>query len=162
MNADIQRKLGAPSRLEMSEPLTTSERIADNAARVVGSWRFIIIQTILVAIWIAFNAWELGLGHFDVYPFVLLNLMFSVQAAYTGPILLLASNRQATKDRAMALRDDEELGVIFRLQQEQMEILSLLRDAQDKHTQILEMLRHSSAGVGTTRSAEVNAAKPLE
>ncbi len=73
--------------------------------------------------------------------------MFSVQAAYTGPILLLASNRQATKDRAMALRDDEELGVIFRLQQEQMEILSLLRDAQDKHTLILEMLRHPNDGV---------------
>jgi uncharacterized membrane protein len=137
-----------PSRVEMSEPLTAGERIADNAARV-GSWRFIIIQTILVAIWIAFNVWELGLGHYDPFPFVLLNLMFSVQAAYTGPILLLASNRQATKDRAMALRDDEELGVIFRLQQEQMEILSLLRDAQDKHTELLEMLRHKNgAGRG--------------
>ncbi len=104
--------MSTPSRVEVIEPLTTGERIADHAARVVGSWRFIIIQTILVAIWIVFNVWEIGLGHFDIYPFVLLNLMFSVQAAYTGPILLLASNRQATKDRAMALRDDEELGVI--------------------------------------------------
>jgi len=68
--------------------------------------------------------------------------MFSVQAAYTGPILLLASNRQTTIDRAMAQRDDEELGVINKLQQEQMEILSLLKDAQDKHTEILEVLRH--------------------
>ena len=136
------------TRVQMSEPLTLGERVADSAAGVVGSWRFIIIQTILVAIWIGFNAWELGLGHFDPFPFVLLNLMFSVQAAYTGPILLLASNRQATKDRAMALRDDEELGVIFRLQHEQMEILSLLRDAQAKHTEILEMLRHATGGVG--------------
>ena len=143
--------LSTPSRVEMSEPLTTGERIADNAARVVGSWKFIIIQTILVAIWISFNVWELGLGHFDVYPFVLLNLMFSVQAAYTGPILLLASNRQATKDRAMALRDDEELGVIFRLQHEQMEILSLVRDGQDKHTEILEMLRRTN-GAGRGQS----------
>jgi len=134
--------VSAPSRLEMSEPLTIGERIADNAARVVGSWHFIIIQTILVMIWIVFNVWELGFGHFDVYPFVLLNLMFSVQAAYTGPILLLASNRQSTKDRAMAWRDDEELGVIYRLQHEQMEILSLVKDAQEKHTEILEMLRH--------------------
>jgi uncharacterized membrane protein len=141
MEMDPYAAMSTPSRVEITEPLTAGERIADNAARVVGSWKFIIIQTILVAIWIAFNVWELGLGHFDVYPFVLLNLMFSVQAAYTGPILLLASNRQATKDRAMALRDDEELGIIFRLQQEQMEILSLLSDAQDKHTQILEMLR---------------------
>ena len=103
---------------------------------------------------ITFNAWELGFGHFDVFPFVLLNLMFSVQAAYTGPILLLASNRQATKDRAMALRDDEELGVIFRLQHEQMEILSLLRDSQGKHTEILEMLRHATGGLGK-QSGEV-------
>src|SRR6266851_8997841 len=146
----LQTQVNMPTRAEMSEPISVGERIADSAARVVGSWRFIIVQTILVAIWILFNIWELGLGRFDPFPFVLLNLLFSVQAAYTGPILLLASNRQATKDRAMALRDDEELGVIFRLQQEQMEILSLLRDAQDKHTLILEMLRHPNDGARTS------------
>ena len=70
--------------------------------------------------------------------------MFSVQAAYTGPILLLASNRQAAKDRAMAQRDDEELGVIYRLQREQMEMLTLLRDSQGRHTEILEILRQKS------------------
>jgi uncharacterized membrane protein len=129
------------TRVQMSEPLTLGERVADSAAGVVGSWRFIIIQSILVVIWIGFNAWELGFGHFDPFPFVLLNLMFSVQAAYTGPILLLASNRQAATDRAMASRDDEELGVIFKLQHEQMEILTLLQDSQDKHTEILELLR---------------------
>src|SRR5258708_3719899 len=128
--------------MKLHEPVTLGERGADNAASLVGSWRFIIIQTILVMIWIAFNVWELGFGHYDPYPFVLLNLMFSVQAAYTGPILLLAGNRQAGKDRAIAQRDDQELGVIYRLQQEQMQILALLKDAQDKHTQILEMLRH--------------------
>src|SRR5436853_1636188 len=132
------------SRVEMNEPVTLGERIADAAAGVVGSWRFIIIQSILVALWIAFNVWELGVGHFDPFPYVLLNLMFSVQAAYTGPILLLANNRQATKDRALAQRDDEELGVIFRLQQEQMEILSLLRGAQAKHAEILEIVRHQT------------------
>jgi uncharacterized membrane protein len=129
------------TRLEMSEPLTVGERIADHAAALVGSWRFIIIQTILVAIWVVLNivAWD---HKWDPYPFILLNLMFSVQAAYTGPILLLASNRQAATDRAMAQRDDDELAVIYGLQQEQMEILSLLKDAQDKHTEILEVLRH--------------------
>jgi uncharacterized membrane protein len=136
------------TRVQMSEPLTLGERVADSAAGVVGSWRFIIIQTILVAIWISFNAWELGLGHFDPFPFVLLNLMFSVQAAYTGPILLLASNRQAATDRAMASRDDEELGVIFKLQHEQMEILMLLQDSQEKHTEILELLRTAQNSSG--------------
>jgi len=129
------------TRVQMSEPLTLGERVADSAAGIVGSWRFIIIQSILVAIWVGFNVWELGFGHFDPFPFVLLNLMFSVQAAYTGPILLLASNRQAATDRAMASRDDEELGVIFKLQHEQMQILMLLQDSQDKHTEILELLR---------------------
>src|SRR5436853_4641948 len=129
------------SRVEMNEPLTRGERIADAAAGVVGSWRFIITQSILVVIWIAVNVWELGIGHFDIFPFVLLNLMFSVQAAYTGPILLLASNRQAAKDRAIAWRDDEELGVIYKLQHEQMQILNLVTDAQEKHTEILELLR---------------------
>src|SRR5438067_9941300 len=136
------------TRVQMSEPLTLGERVADSAAGVFGSWRFIIIQTILVAIWIGFNAWELGLGHFDPFPFVLLNLMFSVQAAYTGPILLLASNRQAATDRAMASRDDEELGVIFKLQHEQMEILTLLQDSQEKHTEILELLRTAQNSSG--------------
>jgi uncharacterized membrane protein len=132
------------TRVEMSEPVTLGERIADSAAGVVGSWRFIIIQSILVAIWISFNIWQLGLGHFDPFPFVLLNLMFSVQAAYTGPILLLASNRQAEKDRAMAKRDDEELGIIYKLQHEQMEVLAILRDSQNKHTEILEILRRNA------------------
>jgi uncharacterized membrane protein len=130
------------TRLEMSQPLTVGERIADNAAALVGSWRFIIIQSILVAIWVILNiiAWDY---EWDQYPFILLNLMFSVQAAYTGPILLLASNRQSARDRAMARRDDEDLAVIYKLQHEQMQILSLLKEAQDRHTEILEVLRNS-------------------
>jgi len=136
-----------PTRVEMHEPLTLGERIADAAASVVGSWRFIIIQSVLVAIWIVFNVVALSYK-FDPFPFVLLNLMFSVQAAYTGPILLLANNRQAAKDRAIAWRDDEELGVIYKLQQEQMQILSLLQDSQQKHTAILELLRQGRGATG--------------
>jgi uncharacterized membrane protein len=142
----------ALTRAEMHEPITIAERIADNAAAIVGSWRFIIIQSILVAIWIAFNIWALGLGHFDPFPFVLLNLMFSVQAAYTGPILLLASNRQAARDRAMAQRDDIELGIILQLQHEQLQILSMLKNGQDKQAEILEMLRELAPEIRTPRS----------
>jgi uncharacterized membrane protein len=130
------------SRLEISEPTNLGDRVADNTAAIIGSWRFIIVQTVLVVIWVILNvlAWDY---RWDPYPFILLNLMFSVQAAYTGPILLLASNRQAAKDREVARRDDDELGVIYKLQHEQMQILKLLKDAQDKHTQILEMLRQT-------------------
>ena len=139
------------TRLELNQPLTRGESIADAASALIGSWRFIIIQTILVIIWVVANflAWEFK---WDPYPFILLNLMFSVQAAYTGPILLLAGNRQAAKDRAIAQRDDEELGVIYRLQHEQMEILSLLKEAQEKDREILEMLRHSNIGGGKPQS----------
>ena len=150
-----QKRVRERSRVEMSEPLTVGERVADSAAGVIGSWRFIIIQTILVVIWVILNviAWDF---RWDVYPFVLLNLMFSVQAAYTGPILLLASNRQATKDRAMAQRDDEELGVIYKLQHEQMQILNLLQDAQEKHSQILEMVRRQNDARGTSQPRSWN------
>ncbi len=65
------------------------ERLAAAIAHHVGSWRFLIIQTVLVMIWIALNVFAVVSG-WDPYPFVLLNLLFSVQAAYTGPVLLLS------------------------------------------------------------------------
>jgi uncharacterized membrane protein len=77
---------------------TLGERIADKAAAGIGSWTFLIIQTIAVLCWLILNV--IGLTHhWDPFPFILLNLLFSVQAAYTGPVLLLAGNRQAQKDR---------------------------------------------------------------
>ena len=66
----------------------------------MGSWKFIVIQTILVAIWIAINVGFItGLIPYDPYPFILLNLAFSTQAAYAAPLILLASNRTAQGDR---------------------------------------------------------------
>lgn len=75
------------------------ERLADRAAAGIGSWRFLILQTIAVACWVGLNVVGL-VRRWDPFPFILLNLLFSVQAAYTGPVLLLAGNRQAQKDRA--------------------------------------------------------------
>ena len=77
---------------------TLGERIADAASAGIGSWRFLIIQTFLVALWVSLNIVGL-VSRWDPFPFILLNLLFSVQAAYTGPVLLLAGNRQAQKDR---------------------------------------------------------------
>jgi uncharacterized membrane protein len=77
---------------------TPGERIADAAAAGIGSWRFLIVQTIMVLLWVSLNAIGL-IRRWDPFPFILLNLLFSVQAAYTGPVLLLAGNRQAQKDR---------------------------------------------------------------
>lgn len=86
------------------EDLTVGQRVADSTARLLGSWPFIIGQTMLVTAWIVLNliAWA---RHWDPYPFILLNLMFSVQAAYAGPVLMMSQNRQAERDRYQAQSD---------------------------------------------------------
>jgi len=72
-------------------------RIADRVTGYLGSWRFIAIQTVIVGIWLAGNI--ILLFHFDPYPFILLNLAFSTQAAYAAPLILLAGNRSSLRDR---------------------------------------------------------------
>jgi uncharacterized membrane protein len=73
-------------------------RLANRVTGAMGSWRFIVIQTVLVAIWVSLNI--IGLvNRWDPYPFILLNLMFSVQAAYASPLILMAGNVAAARDR---------------------------------------------------------------
>lgn len=74
-------------------------RIADQLAAGMGSWPFIIIQSALLLVWVAINYYGLFVKRWDVYPFILLNLILSLQATYAGPIVLLAGNRQSQKDR---------------------------------------------------------------
>ena len=76
-----------------------SARIADLVTGFMGSWRFIIVQTAIVALWLAANIYLLT-KPFDPFPFILLNLAFSTQAAYAAPLILLAGNRAAAHDRA--------------------------------------------------------------
>jgi uncharacterized membrane protein len=76
------------------------ERIADQLAAGMGSWTFLIVQTVFMITWVGVNViWLLNKG-WDPYPFILLNLALSLQATYAGPIVLLAGNRQSAKDRA--------------------------------------------------------------
>jgi uncharacterized membrane protein len=79
---------------------------AETIARFLGTGRYLGIQTIMVVIWIALNVAVIAL-RFDPYPFILLNLMFSTQAAYAAPLILLAQNRQTERDRIQAERDRE-------------------------------------------------------
>lgn len=83
--------------------------VADKVANVVGSWPFIITQSILLTAWIAANVYFAlhpgALKAFDPYPFILLNLALSFQAAYTGPIVMMSQNRQSEKDRLVAQSD---------------------------------------------------------
>ncbi len=85
---------------------TRGERIADRVAAVMGSWRFIIIQSVLLACWVSLNVVAL-VKHWDPYPFILLNLMLSFQAAYAAPIIMMSQNRQADIDRNEANHDYE-------------------------------------------------------
>lgn len=76
---------------------------------VFGSWPFILIQTVLIIVWIGYNGYVavryLHGGVFDPYPFILLNLLFSTQAAYAAPLILLSQNRTAERDRVKAEHD---------------------------------------------------------
>lgn len=86
------------------ESLTASDRIADAVAGGMGSWRFIILQSIFVVIWMLLNVVGFVM-HWDVYPFILLNLIFSTQAAYAAPIIMMSQNRQSQRDRIQAQED---------------------------------------------------------
>ena len=89
-----------PVNVMHHEQATVGEQLADGIASFIGSWRFLIIQTLLVATWVTINTLQAtGRIYIDPYPYILLILAFSTQAAYTGPVLLLAGNRQAQKDR---------------------------------------------------------------
>jgi uncharacterized membrane protein len=89
---------------EHTETLTFGSRLADAVASGMGSWTFIVIQTVLVFLWMGLNI--VGyMYHWDVYPFILLNLVFSTQAAYAAPIIMMAQNRQNERDRMQAQAD---------------------------------------------------------
>ena len=79
-------------------------RFSEAIARTLGTARFLVAQSVVVGLWIAFNGVAAGL-RWDPYPFILLNLVFSTQAAYAAPLILLAQNRQADRDRAQAETD---------------------------------------------------------
>jgi len=86
------------------ETLHFGDHLADSVANNMGSWKFIIIQTILVVLWMGLNI--IGfIYHWDAYPFILLNLVFSTQAAYAAPIIMMAQNRQNERDRMHAQED---------------------------------------------------------
>jgi uncharacterized membrane protein len=83
---------------------TVGQRIADGVAKAMGSWSFIFFQTTVVVIWIGLNLYAYAY-RWDPYPFILLNLVFSTQASYAAPIIMMAQNRQADRDRAQAEAD---------------------------------------------------------
>ena len=86
--------------------MTTGHKIADGLANLMGSWPFIIGQTIIIILWITLNIFAY-VEQWDPYPFILLNLLFSTQAAYAAPIIMMSQNRQNERDRQHAEADFE-------------------------------------------------------
>jgi uncharacterized membrane protein len=102
----LHRLRGDRRKRKPLEPgeLTFGARIADSVAAMMGSWPFIIVQSVILVIWMVLNiaAW---VQHWDPYPFILLNLALSFQAAYAAPFIMMSQNRQAEIDRAAATHD---------------------------------------------------------
>jgi uncharacterized membrane protein len=111
---------------------------AEAFARFFGTPVFLVIQTIIVAIWIFVNV--VGLAHFDVYPFILLNLAFSLQAAYAAPLILLAQTRQADRDKGHTEADAQHREDIARSSAERQVSMTsqtaLLVDMLNQNTQL--------------------------
>jgi len=113
---------------------------AEAFARFFGTPRFLIAQTAIVAVWILVNV--VGLTTFDIYPFILLNLAFSLQAAYAAPLILLAQTRQADRDAAHVLADAEHREDLHRASEERQafaaEQTALLVNMVEQNTQLTE------------------------
>ncbi|HEX9943416.1 MAG TPA: DUF1003 domain-containing protein [Thermoanaerobaculia bacterium] len=118
-------------------------RKAERFARFFGTPTFLITQTLIVACWIALNVW--GITHFDRYPFILLNLAFSLQAAYAAPLILLAQTRQADRDKMMSEADAQHREALAAASLERQEI------ATRQQEQILTLLEQNTELTRITR-----------
>jgi uncharacterized membrane protein len=134
------------SRSTIHQPKTAGERIADTVVGAMGSWRFIIIQTVIVAFWVALNLVEVVFRPFDPYPFILLNLAFSTQAAYAAPLILMSSNRQAAKDEA---RDDLEAKEVEELHSMTTQIQEITLTQKDLMSDVHAIAKHLGVGLAT-------------
>ncbi len=128
-----------PVNIELETRAPIGARIADRVTGFLGSWRFIVVQTVIVAVWIAANVYLLS-KPFDPYPFVFLNLAFSTQAAYAAPLILLAGNRSAKRDRLTlehaAAEADIEDDQNRELLESNREILVQVRALEDRIVQL--------------------------
>ncbi len=106
---DRPRHHRAPANQVRHDDLPLGARIADKVTAVFGSWGFIVTQSVLIMLWLGYNGYAalhyLHSSEFDPYPFILLNLLFSTQAAYAAPLILLSQNRTAERDRVKAEHD---------------------------------------------------------
>lgn len=119
--------------------------VAESAARFFGTPGYIVGQTVVVAVWVAVNTGALlDLVHFDRYPYILLNLAFSLQAAYAAPLILLAQTRQADRDKAHAEADAEHREA---LAQQQLQRAAELKELLDLNTEVTQKVDRLTAEI---------------
>ncbi len=115
---------------------------AESFARYFGTPQFLISQTVIVAVWIGLNM--SGLTHFDVYPFILLNLAFSLQAAYAAPLILLAQTRQADRDKALAEADAQHREALASASEQRQ------REFAEQNEKLMQLLEQNTQLTETT------------
>ncbi len=152
----IVRNLSNPP----SETITTGQSIADKVASFGGSWKFIIMFGVIVAVWVVFNVLALGVLKFDPFPFILMNLVLSCIAALQAPIILMSQNRKEEKDRKRAENDylvnlkaemeirslhqkidlllEEQIKMLFDTQVQQMDMIKELHKMIDNLSKTIE------------------------
>jgi len=109
---------------------------AEGFARFFGTPVFLVAQTVIVGVWILLNA--TGVFHFDIYPFILLNLAFSLQAAYAAPLILLAQTRQADRDKAHADADAQHREALAQASEQRQTATTTLT------AQLVELMRQNT------------------
>jgi uncharacterized membrane protein len=134
-----------PVNQKLFDEAPLGARVADAVTGFMGSWRFIIVQTIIVAIWLTGNIYLLS-QPFDPYPFILLNLAFSTQAAYAAPLILLAGNRAAVQDR-MTLEHAASQSDVEEQQNEK-----LISSAQESLQHLIELAERTLAIEGAIKA----------
>ena len=145
-----------PVNQALFEAAPLGARVADRVTGFLGSWRFILIQTGIVAVWLASNIALLS-RPFDPFPFILLNLAFSTQAAYAAPLILLAGNRASQRDR-LTLEHAAEEGDLGGAQNERL--LSgnteILKQVAALEARILTMEQTILAAVSADRRVDLD------
>jgi uncharacterized membrane protein len=136
----------------VEENMTTGQRLADRAADLIGSWRFIVVQSLLIVVWITLNVTAL-IQHWDPYPFVLMNVVLSFQAAFAGPVIMMSQNRQSGKDR-LAAEIDHQVNA-----KAELEISNLLRRVSDLELTIEENQAELKSLLGGSKTAKKTSLK---
>lgn len=143
-NDAILRRMASRNVNEVEdEQMTVGQRVADKVADTIGSWFFIITQSIILISWITLNVTLKQNQRWDVYPFILLNLALSFQAAYSGPVIMMSQNRQAAKDR-LAAEIDHDVNT-----KAELEISNLIRHVEELTLRVEENHAEAKRLIGT-------------